>query len=100
MRYTYKTKGGVCSRSIKFEIEDGIVTNLIFTGGCEGNTHGLQNLVAGMQAEDVIKKLKNIKCGYKKSSCPDQLAIALQEVLKKAENEKLNTEKLKVENNA
>jgi uncharacterized protein (TIGR03905 family) len=84
MKYIYKTKGGVCSKSIKFEIDDGIISNVSFVGGCHGNTQGLQILVKGMKAEEVIKKLKNIKCGLKKSSCPDQLATALEEVLKKS----------------
>jgi uncharacterized protein (TIGR03905 family) len=84
MKYTYKTKGGVCSKNIKFEIEDGMITSVIIVGGCDGNTQGLQNLVTGMKAEEVIQKLKNIKCGLKKSSCPDQLATALEEVLKKS----------------
>lgn len=83
MKYTYKTKGGVCSKSIKFEIDNGIIASVNFVGGCQGNTQGLQNLVAGMKAEEVIQKLKNIKCGFKKSSCPDQLASALEEVLQK-----------------
>jgi uncharacterized protein (TIGR03905 family) len=84
MKYSYKTKGGVCSKSIKFEIEDGIITSVSFVGGCNGNTQGLQSLVVGMKAEEVIQKLKNIKCGLKKSSCPDQLATALEEVIKKS----------------
>jgi uncharacterized protein (TIGR03905 family) len=84
MKYTYKTKGGVCSKNIKFEIEDGIVITVSFVGGCDGNTQGLQSLATGMKAEEVIKKLKNIKCGLKKSSCPDQLATALEEILKKS----------------
>ncbi|MDR3552251.1 MAG: TIGR03905 family TSCPD domain-containing protein [Clostridia bacterium] len=84
MEYTYKTRGGVCSRSIRLVLEGGIIREVRFEGGCQGNTQGLQTLVAGMPAEEIIRKLKNIKCGRKKSSCPDQLATALEEALKKS----------------
>jgi uncharacterized protein (TIGR03905 family) len=80
--YTYKTKG-VCSRSIKLEIEDGILKSAIFEGGCNGNTSGISKLVEGMQVDDVIKKLKGIKCGFRPTSCPDQLANALEEAKQK-----------------
>lgn len=82
MKYTYKTKG-TCSRSIQFDLEDGIVKNIKFEGGCMGNTQGVAALVEGMRAEDVIKKCKNIQCGFKGTSCPDQLAKAIEEAISK-----------------
>lgn len=78
MKKVYKTSG-VCSRSIEFEIENGIVRNVKFNGGCAGNTQGIAALVEGMKAEDVIARCKNIKCGFKGTSCPDQLAKAIEE---------------------
>lgn len=78
MHYTYKTKG-TCSSFIDFDVEDGIVTNVRFQGGCSGNTQGVAKLVEGMKVEDVIERLKGIRCGMKRTSCPDQLAKALEE---------------------
>lgn len=78
MKFTYKTKG-VCSSSIEIEIDDGIVKSVKFTGGCNGNLQGIGSLVEGMEVDDVIKKLSGIKCGFKGTSCPDQLAEALRE---------------------
>lgn len=78
MRYT---PSGVCSRNIEFELEDGIVKSVQFTGGCSGNTQGVAALVQGMPAEEAIRRLKGIKCGYKPTSCPDQLAKALEAAL-------------------
>ena len=75
---SYKTKG-VCSRQIDLEIENGIITDARFTGGCSGNTQGVAALVVGMTVEEAIKRLRGIKCGFKATSCPDQLAIALEE---------------------
>ena len=69
---------GACSRGIDFELEDGIVKNVRFTGGCSGNTQGVAALVEGMSAEEAVRRLKGIKCGYKPTSCPDQLAKALE----------------------
>lgn len=77
MQFTYKTNG-VCSRNILIEVEDGIVKNVVFSGGCNGNTQGISALVKGMKVEDVIARLENIKCGFKNTSCPDQLAQALK----------------------
>lgn len=77
---TYKPSG-VCSRAIDFEIEKGIITSVAFTGGCSGNLQGIANLVEGMKVEDAIVKLRGIRCGGKGTSCPDQLAIALQSTL-------------------
>ena len=73
------TPKGVCSRKIDFEVEDGIVKKVHFTGGCNGNTQGVSKLVEGMKVDDVIKKLSSIKCGFKNTSCPAQLAEALKE---------------------
>jgi len=78
MQYTYKTKG-TCSRAINFEVEDGIVKNVQFVGGCAGNTIGISKLVEGMKVEDVIERLNGIMCGFKSTSCPDQLARALEQ---------------------
>lgn len=74
----YKTKG-VCANSIEFEIENDIIQSVHFVGGCSGNTQGIAKLVAGMNINDVIKKLENVTCGFKNTSCPDQLAKALKE---------------------
>ena len=78
MKYTYRTKG-TCSRSITFDIEDGVVRTVQFEGGCNGNLKGIGAIVDGMKVEDVIDKLSGIRCGFKSTSCPDQLAQALRE---------------------
>lgn len=80
MKYNYKTKG-TCSRSIQFELNDGIISNVSFEGGCNGNLKGISALAEGKKAEDVIKSLRGIRCGFKSTSCPDQLAKALTEAL-------------------
>lgn len=67
---------------INYEVEDGIVTALSFVGGCNGNLKGISNLVVGMKVEDVINRLEGITCGFKSTSCPDQLAYALKEYVK------------------
>lgn len=72
---------GVCSRQINIEIEDGVVKNVEYLGGCNGNLKGIAALVKGMRTEDVIAKLENIKCGMKNTSCPDQLAQALKQTI-------------------
>lgn len=74
----YKTSG-VCCSNIDFEIEDGIIKQVVFNGGCAGNASGISKLVAGMKVEDVIEKLEGTKCGRKATSCPDQLSKALKE---------------------
>ncbi len=76
----YKTKG-TCSRMVKLEMEDGVITACSFVGGCSGNTQGVSALVVGMTADEAIKKLSGIRCGFKDTSCPDQLARALREAL-------------------
>jgi len=73
----FKTSG-VCSRNISIEIEDGVVKSVDFLGGCDGNLTGISTLVKGMKVEDVIEKLKGIDCMGKGTSCPDQLAKALE----------------------
>lgn len=78
---TYITKG-VCSRKIDYEIEDGIVKSVSFAGGCNGNLSGISKLVAGMPADKVITLLRGTRCGFKNTSCPDQLANALESALK------------------
>ena len=76
----YKTSG-VCSRMITVEVEDGVITDCRFHGGCSGNTTGVAALVKGMKADEAIAKLKGIRCGFKNTSCPDQLSRALEEAL-------------------
>ena len=78
MRYTTQ---GTCSRFIDFDLEDGIVKNVVFTGGCNGNLKGIGALVEGQPAEEIIKRLTGTKCGFKPTSCPDQLAKALEAAL-------------------
>jgi len=88
MNFT-RRNSGVCSRNINFEInEEHIVTNISFEGGCNGNLKGVAALCEGMKAEDIIERCKGIRCGFKSTSCPDQLAAAMEEAL-----EKLNTVK-------
>lgn len=79
--YTYKTQG-VCSQKIDFDIvdKDGVkvVSNVKFTGGCNGNTQGVSRLVEGMEVNEAISRIEGIRCGFKATSCPDQLAKALK----------------------
>lgn len=78
MKYTYYTKG-TCSQAIEFEVEDGMLKNVKFYGGCNGNTQGVARLVEGMKVEEVVRRLEGIRCGFKPTSCPDQLAKAIKE---------------------
>ena len=78
MQYEYKTQG-TCSQRIFFEIEDGILKNVSYLGGCNGNLKGISSLVEGMNIDDAIAKIEGIQCGFKSTSCPDQLAKALKE---------------------
>ncbi|MCM1365305.1 MAG: TIGR03905 family TSCPD domain-containing protein [Faecalibacterium sp.] len=78
MAYQYKTQG-VCSRSIKVELDGNIVKSVEFEGGCNGNTKGIAELVKGMTVEEVAERLTGIGCGFKRTSCPDQLAKAVME---------------------
>lgn len=75
---TYKTQG-TCSRQIDIDVENGIVVEVKFTGGCSGNTQGVAALVKGMAVEEAIKRLRGIHCGPRPTSCPDQLAKALEQ---------------------
>lgn len=81
MEFSYKTNG-VCSRTIHIDVEGDIVKKVRFDGGCNGNTKGIGSLVEGMPVDEVIKRLKGIKCGFKGTSCPDQLATALEQMKK------------------
>ena len=78
--YSYKTRG-VCASQIDFDIEDGKLKNVKFYRGCNGNTQGVAALVEGMEATEVIKRLKGTNCNGKGTSCPDQLAIAIEEAI-------------------
>ena len=76
----YKTKG-TCSTSIDLELKEGVIDSVKFTGGCNGNLQGISALVKGMKPEEAISRLKGIRCGFKPTSCPDQLAHALEEMI-------------------
>ncbi len=76
----YKTQG-VCSSVIDIELKDGVIESVAFTGGCHGNLQGISALVKGMKPEDAISRLKGIRCGFKSTSCPDQLARALESMI-------------------
>lgn len=80
-KYSYRPSG-VCSVQIDFEINDGVVHNVKFTRGCNGNTQGISALTEGMTADEVIKRLKGTNCNGRGTSCPDQLARAIEEALK------------------
>jgi uncharacterized protein TIGR03905 len=79
MQITYTTKG-TCSRLINITVENGVIEEVSFVGGCNGNLKGISSLVKGMKVEDAISKLEGIKCGAKPTSCPDQLAQALKTI--------------------
>lgn len=78
----YKTKG-TCSTMIDVELKDGVIDSVKFTGGCNGNLQGISALVKGMKPEEAISRLNGIRCGFKPTSCPDQLAHALEEMIAK-----------------
>ena len=82
MQYHYETRG-VCSRAIDINLDEatGIIRNVQFTGGCNGNTQGVSRLIEGMDAKEAIKRLEGIRCGMRPTSCPDQLAQALKLIL-------------------
>lgn len=80
MKYQYVPQG-TCSRLIDIEIEDGVIKEIMFTGGCHGNLQGIAALVKGMKPADVVARLEGIRCGGKPTSCPDQLALALMLLL-------------------
>ena len=79
----YKTKG-TCSRGIVVDVEDGVILECKFIGGCAGNTQGVAALVKGMKVEEAIERLSGIQCGFRGTSCPDQLSRALRESLENA----------------
>ena len=81
MKKFHFTPRGVCSRAIDITLNDGIVEAVSFQGGCSGNTQGVAALVRGMRAEEAIERLSGIRCGFKPTSCPDQLAEALRRAL-------------------
>ena len=76
----YKTQG-TCSQEIDIELKDGVIDSVSFTGGCNGNLQGVSALVKGMEPQEAIARLKGIRCGMKPTSCPDQLARALESML-------------------
>ena len=78
--YSYAPKG-VCAQNINFKISDNKIVEVVFTGGCPGNLLGVSTLVKGIEVEEAIKRLKGISCGNKSTSCPDQLAKALEELV-------------------
>lgn len=78
-KHTYTTRG-VCSRAIEIEVEGNTVVDVKFIGGCSGNTQGISALVAGMDIDDAISRIEGIRCGFKTTSCPDQLAKALKQI--------------------
>ena len=81
MKATYRTRG-TCAELIDLEIEDGIIKSATFTNGCSGNTQGISALVAGMDANEAAERLRGIRCGHRDTSCPDQLARAIDEITK------------------
>ena len=80
MTYSYKTKG-TCSTQIDLELDGNVVHNVKFTGGCNGNLKGICSIVRGMKAEQVIERFENVKCGFRSTSCPDQIAKNLKKAL-------------------
>ena len=79
MKYTYKPQG-VCSREFIIDIENNVINDIQIIGGCAGNTLGISRLLKGMSVDEAIKRLKGIPCGYKSTSCPDQIAKALEKI--------------------
>ena len=78
----YQTKG-TCSTYIDIELDGDVIRSVSFFGGCNGNLQGISKLVEGMKAEEAINRLKGIRCGFKPTSCPDQLAVALENMINK-----------------
>ena len=81
----YKTSG-VCSSGIDFEVVDNKVTNVKFIGGCSGNTQGVAALIEGMDTDEAIRRIEGIKCGFRPTSCPDQLSKALRQYKESNQN--------------
>lgn len=82
MEYIYNTTG-TCSKQIQLYVEEGVIKDLQFLGGCNGNLQGISKLVKGQKVKDIIDKLQGIKCGMKDTSCPDQLSKALSAIIEK-----------------
>ena len=80
MTYTFRPQG-VCSQQMEFDVEDGKIRRLEVLGGCSGNLQGISRLVEGMDVDEVIRRLEGVRCGFKPTSCPDQLAKALRACL-------------------
>ena len=80
MTFTYNPKG-VCSRQFKIDVENGVVNSIAIVGGCSGNLQGIASLLKGMKVEDAIARMEGIRCGFKSTSCPDQIAQALKTVV-------------------
>ena len=82
MHFDYKPRG-VCSQNISFDIEDGVIKNVVFMGGCNGNLQGIAKLAEGLTPEQLIDKLEGIRCGFKPTSCPDQFSKAVRKAIGK-----------------
>lgn len=82
MKLLYKTQG-TCSSHIELEVEDDIIKDVSFWGGCNGNLKGICSLVRGMKVDDVLRKLEGIQCGHRATSCPDQLCKAIRQIISK-----------------
>ena len=85
MTYTYQPSG-VCSQLMRVELDQGIIRKVEVLGGCNGNLQGISRLVEGMEAREAIRRLRGIRCGFKPTSCPDQLSLALEQALAQGEN--------------
>ena len=83
MTYTYIPRG-VCARQMKIELDGNVIKKVEILGGCSGNLQGISSLVVGMTVEHAVERMKGIRCGFKSTSCPDQLSIALTEAIKQA----------------
>ena len=81
MKSIHYSPRGVCARAIDIELDGDVIHSVRFTGGCAGNTQGVAALVRGMKVSEAVERLAGIRCGFKATSCPDQLAKALQEAL-------------------
>lgn len=85
MHHTYRTHG-TCSQKIDFDLKDGKISNVVFTGGCNGNLKGISRLIEGRSAEEVADILRGTTCGFKNTSCPDQLSRAITEAMAEEKN--------------
>ena len=96
-RFTYYPQG-TCSVMIEIELDGDIIKDVVFTGGCNGNLKGISALVKGMKVDEAITRLEGIRCGFKSTSCPDQLSRALREALSEAKpEEKLQTGRIRLD---